>query len=255
MTEPRPVSTRKLDQLSDRLRRRSRIPEQVAVLVHDLIISGELKPGDRIVESRLAKKVGIGHPTVREALVALEHQGLVVRNANQGCFVTKLSSQEITQILNVRSCLEIYAVERAVGNAVPEDVTRITDAASLMRQAGEAGDIPEFYRCDLNFHRLLWDVSKNPFLVRSLSQLMVPLLTFRMLRDLRDQGHVDMVESADRHTEIAQAIGSGNKAEAIRVASEKLEIFTREHLNEGPAASGDDTSVDPAAVARESPTR
>ena len=82
MAEPSPVYTGKLD-LSDSLGRQARIPEQVAVLVHDLIITGELTPGDRIVESRLAKDLGIGHPTVREALVALEHQGLVIRNANQ----------------------------------------------------------------------------------------------------------------------------------------------------------------------------
>jgi len=234
MVELNPTFAGKLNQLSGQLRQRSRIPEQVAVLVHDLIIAGELKPGDRIVESRLAKKLGIGLPTVREALVALEYRGLVVRKANQGCVVTELSSGEIKQILDVRSRLEVYAVELAAANAVPADLERIMEAARGMRKAGEAGDIEGFYRYDLSFHDSLWRVSDNPFLVKSLSQLMAPLLVFCMLKNLRDEGYVDMVKSADRHAEVAQAIASGNKKEAVRVASEKFEIFAREHLREDP---------------------
>jgi DNA-binding GntR family transcriptional regulator len=229
MVEPTPLFTSRLNQFSDQRRQRSAIPQQVATFVHDLIVAGELKPGDRVVESRLARSMGIGHPTVREALVALEHQGLVVRKANQGCVVTTLTPKEIQQILEVRSHLEVVAVELAAGNATPPELEALAGAANDMRAAGQAGDIEQFYKCDLNFHDTLWRMSENPFLVRSLTQLMVPLLAFCMLKNLRHYGYLDMVQSADAHAEIAAAVATGDKKLAGRVAREKFEVFARQH--------------------------
>jgi DNA-binding GntR family transcriptional regulator len=174
--------------------------------------------------------MGIGHPTVREALVALEHQGLVVRRANQGCVVTSLTAKEIQQILDVRSHLEIFAVELAVGNATAPQHDDLCEAARQMRLAGKAGDIEQFYKCDLRFHDMLWKMSDNPFLARSLAQLMVPLLAFCMLKNLRHHGYLDMVKSADDHAEIARAIASGDKKQARSVAREKLAVFARQHV-------------------------
>jgi DNA-binding GntR family transcriptional regulator len=238
MVEPSPLFTSRLSQFSDRRRQQTAIPQQVASFVHDLIIAGELKPGDRVVESRLARSMGIGHPTVREALVALEHQGLVVRKANQGCVVTSLTPKEIRQILEVRSDLEIFAVELAVSNATPPQIEALLEAAKAMRAAGKADDIEQFYKCDLHFHDSLWRLSDNPFLVRGLTQLMVPLLVFCMLKNLRDHGYLDMVKSADSHADIARAIASGDQKLARRVAREKLAIFAREHMREYPKADG-----------------
>jgi DNA-binding GntR family transcriptional regulator len=236
MVEPSALFTSRLSQFSDRRRQQTAIPQQVASFVHDLIIAGELKPGDRVVESRLARSMGIGHPTVREALVALEHQGLVVRKANQGCVVTQLSPKEIKQILDVRAHLELFAVEVAVGNATPAQLDGLMDAAKEMRTAGKAGDIEQFYKCDLQFHDALWHMTDNPFLVRSLTQLVVPLLVFCMLKNLRDHGYLDMVKSADGHAEIASAVASGDKKLARRVTAEKLGVFAREHMREYPKA-------------------
>lgn len=239
MIEPSALFTSRLSQFSDLRRQQTAIPQQVASFVHDLIIAGELKPGDRVVESRLARSMGIGHPTVREALVALEHQGLVVRKANQGCVVTQLTPREIKQILDVRSHLELFAVELAVGNATPPQLEALMEAAKGMRAAGKAGDIEQFYKCDLHFHDSLWQMSDNPFLARSLTQLMVPLLVFCMLKNLRDHGYLDMVKSADGHAEIARAVASGDKKLARRVTSEKLAIFAREHVREYPKPGGE----------------
>lgn len=230
MVEPSPLFTSRLNQFSDQRRQHSAIPQQVASFVHDLIIAGELKPGDRVVESRLARSMGIGHPTVREALVALEHQGLVVRKANQGCVVTTLTPKEIKQILEVRSHLEIFAVELAVGSATPPDLEALARAANDMRVAGQADDIEQFYKCDLRFHDTLWRMTDNPYLTRSLTQLMVPLLAFCMLKNLRNHGYLDMVKSADGHAEIAKAVASGDKKLARRVAREKFAVFARQHM-------------------------
>lgn len=244
MVESSALFASRLSQFSDQRRRQTAIPQQVAGFVHDLIIAGELKPGDRVVESRLARSMGIGHPTVREALVALEHQGLVVRKANQGCVVTSLTLKEIEQILDVRSHLEIFAVELAVSNATAAQHEELLEAAKQMRAAGKTGDVEQFYKCDLHFHDTLWRMSGNPFLARSLTQLMVPLLVFCMLKNLRHHGYLDMVKSADAHAEIARAVASGDKKLARKVCRENFAVFARQHLRsdqprpEGPQPDG-----------------
>src|SRR5215831_17364083 len=115
----------KLEALSQRLGRRAPIADQIAESIRDMIVAGALNPGDRIVESRIARQIGVGQPTVREALVALEHQGLVVRKANQGCVVTELTGAEITQIIRIRAELETLAVELAVEAASDAEIGKL----------------------------------------------------------------------------------------------------------------------------------
>ena len=219
-----------LEELSSTLARKESIPHQVAQVIQRLITSGELGPGDRIVESRIARQLGVGHPTIREALVALEHQGLVVRQANQGCVVTTLSHKEIAQILRIRAELEVLAVELAAENASEEDAHELASGAREMKVAAQAHDVEEFYRQDLRFHETLWRLCGNPFLAKSLAQLMVPVLAFLMLQNLRKHDYIDMVSSAESHERIAATIISGDKRQAKRVARETLKGFAKQHL-------------------------
>src|SRR5579872_1329470 len=131
----------KLEALSQRLGRRAPIAEQIADSIRDMIVGGDLNPGDRIVESRIAKQIGVGQPTVREALVALEHQGLVVRKTNQGCVVTSFTRTEISQILRIREELETLAVELAIESAADHDIRKLADLTVAMKEAARVRDV------------------------------------------------------------------------------------------------------------------
>jgi DNA-binding GntR family transcriptional regulator len=230
MTQPDSLLTVRIEKFSDTLKQKLPIPQQVARFIHDLIVSGELAPGDRIIESRLASRLGIGHPTVREALVALEHQGLVVRRANQGCVVTTLTHKEVLQILQVRAQLEIFAVELVTQAGSPECLEELLAASREMKEAAQGGDVEEFYRKDLHWHNTLWKLSDNPYLAKSLSQLMIPLLAFCMLKNLKEPGLIDMMKSAESHAAITAAIASGDTKRAIQTAREKFAEFGKQHL-------------------------
>ncbi len=106
--------------------------DQIAESIRAMIVGGDCNPGDRIVESRIAREIGVGQPTVREALVALEHQGLVVRNANQGCVVTRSRRDRYLQLVRIRAELEMLAVELATEIAPP---TKTSAAAGSGRSA------------------------------------------------------------------------------------------------------------------------
>jgi DNA-binding GntR family transcriptional regulator len=137
-----------LDALSNQLGRRAPLSGQIAESIRGLIVALDLQPGSRIVESRIARQIGVGQPTVREALVALEHQGLVVRRANQGCVVTSLTRTEICQL----------------------------------KEAASQKDPRQFFDLDFRFHDTLWKLSGNSFLPRLLEQTRAPLLAFLFIR-------------------------------------------------------------------------
>lgn len=230
-TEPALPFAIKLEELSESLGRKVSISDQIAEVLRNLIISGELNPGDRIVESRVAKQLGVGQPTVREALVTLEHQGLVVRKTNQGCIVTILTREEISQILRVRGELEVLAVELASEFATTADITELLEITRAMKAAGDEKDVNGFFSHDFRFHEKLWKASGNIFLPRLLSQLMLPLLAFLFIRNLRHNSHINMSESAAAHAELANVILLRDKVKARTVAEQKFKMFSDQHLN------------------------
>src|SRR5205807_8484305 len=76
--------------------------DQVVAAIKDAILSGAIEPGDQIVESRMAQQLGSGIPLVREALIALEHQGFVQKTPYKGTTVTKLEPKQIREIFQLR---------------------------------------------------------------------------------------------------------------------------------------------------------
>jgi DNA-binding GntR family transcriptional regulator len=155
----------------------------------------------------------------------------VVRKTNQGCIVTTLTRDEISQILKIRGELEIMAVELAVENATEADIEELLEITRDMRAAADEKDIKSFFNHDFRFHEKLWRASGNTFLPRLLSQLMLPLLAFLFIRNLRNHSHINMNQSADAHLEIANVIRARNKAEANEVAVRRFQMFSDQHLN------------------------
>jgi len=222
--------TVKLEALSQQLGRRAPLSDQIAESIRNMIVAGDLKPGERIVESRIARDIGVGQPTVREALVALEHQGLVVRKANQGCVVTSLTRTEICQLIRIRAELETLAVELAVEAATDAEIGKLLTITDSMKLAANQRDTQHFFELDISFHQTLWRLSNNSFLPRLLEQTLAPLLAFLFIRNLRRNLDIDMMDSAQAHVEMAEAILTRDKATARRVSQEKLMMFADQHL-------------------------
>src|ERR1022692_4182392 len=144
-------------------------------VIRKAITSGDLGPGDRIVELQLAKQLGVGNTAVREALFELERAGLVSRIPNKGSFITKMTLEDALQIFRVRKELEGLAVELAVQHMSAKDLDILQGLVDAMKTAAETSDIERFYHTDLEFHRTLWQLSQNRYLASSLETLVVPL--------------------------------------------------------------------------------
>src|SRR5437867_12668082 len=115
-----------------RLRSRS-LPEEAAQLLRDAVLAGQLKPGERLVEQKLATSLGIGQPTLREALKELEFQGFVRKSPKKGTYVTELTPEDFRQIQEVRMALEEVAIEKAARSMTDDAVRDLEKLVSTMR--------------------------------------------------------------------------------------------------------------------------
>lgn len=206
--------------LSESLGQKPTIVEQATQLIRELIISGRLASGERIVESKIAREWGVGQPTVREALKTLENEGLVTYSPNRGCSVTELTGIQIEQITRMRATLEMLAIEMAVENRVNWDPQILRNAINEMKEAAQAGDANRYYESDLKFHQKLWELSGNPYLTKALTNVVLPLFSF-VLRKHYQEKQVDLIINSKEHEMLAEAVIT-NSPEEVRSSVEKI---------------------------------
>jgi DNA-binding GntR family transcriptional regulator len=224
-----------ISELSDVLAGRASLPDRISHVLRDAIVSGKLAPGSRIVESKIARQLAIGQPTVREALKTLASEGLVVHSPNRGCCVQSLTAKEVGQIYRLRIEWEPLAVELALGNRSGWGADDLSKVVAGLNQAAREDNVEEYYHLDLKFHRTLWKLSGNPFLEKALSQITVPVFAFWMIRQLRRRS-LDLVANAQKHALIAEALLAGDSKRARQTTRAAIESFWK--LVEEPGAGG-----------------
>ena len=194
--------------------------DQVIAAIKDAILSGVIGPGDQIVESRMAHELGSGIPLVREALVALEHQGFVQKTPYKGTTVTKLEPKQIQDNFQLRVELEPLAVEWAKQNVTPSDIKELRILLAGMEKAAADLDLDAFYQNDLEWHRKIWAMSGNAYLEDVLERLVVPLFAFFVMKTSHEKEAY--VESAAMHARIVDALAAGSAAEVRDIMKESL---------------------------------
>lgn len=131
------------------------VSEGVLSLLRQSILTGAFRPGDRIVEARVARDLGTSRGPIREALRRLEDEGLVVTIPRRGTFVATLSRQDVEEIYSLREVAEALSVRLATERMTPaaaEQLRRLTDElGALGDQAGSA----EVIQADLAFHEAI----------------------------------------------------------------------------------------------------
>jgi DNA-binding GntR family transcriptional regulator len=184
--------------------------DRVVAALREAIVSGRLKPGDPIVEGRVARQLAVGQPLIREALLDLEHQGFVQRVPYRGTSVTRLGPEEIEQIQRLRIHLESLAIDWGRTRATRDDIVELRGLVEGMRQGTLESDLAKFNDHDLALHRKLWRLSGNKYLCDALERAVVPLLTFFYLRS----GVIGSlhVESVAHHAALVELLAASQPA-------------------------------------------
>lgn len=203
------------------------IPFQVSpALRHDVrnhlrnqIFDGTLQPGVRIVESRLARELGISQTPVREALRELEQMGLVVSYPNRGSSVRRIEPQDAEEMYTLRAHLEAMAIKLALPRITDDDLATLDGLIDGMIEAGRDEDPELLTELDTRFHKFILERSGHRLLLRTwqgISPLNWTMMTVVRLKDR------NLRELAERHRPIVDALRARN--------GEKAELAVREHV-------------------------
>jgi DNA-binding GntR family transcriptional regulator len=146
---------------------------QVVRAVRADIISGHFSRGQHLVEATLAERYGIGRHVIREALQALEGEGLVVTDHFRGRSVIDPSPKEVEGLLLMRISLESLAAALATHRVTREQANALVEQARLVESEGF--DYARLIEWDIGIHRAIWEIADEPHLTRSLEKLIWPL--------------------------------------------------------------------------------
>ena len=208
---------------------RTVLREQVKDVLLQRIVSGELAPGDRLVETRIAQELGTSQAPVREALRDLELLRLVESEPFRGSRVRKFDEEEMTEVYPVRASLEELAARLATVN-LDGDVSALEIELEAMKKAVKQNDTQSLVEHDITFHRLIVEAAGNSVLEQCWKSLGVES---RITISLYGT-YMDPTLAAERHVKLIDAIRSGNASAAGREARKHVEVSARlmaSHLN------------------------
>ncbi len=138
------------------------LSDDVASRLRAAILSGAFAPGERLREEALARALGVSRGPVREALVELERQGLVVINRNRGAVVAQLSRDDLEELYTLRLAIEELAIRRAAEFSDPHSIAAMQRRIDEMQLALERGITEqEAAELDLEFHDLIYEAARH----------------------------------------------------------------------------------------------
>jgi DNA-binding GntR family transcriptional regulator len=208
----------------DRSPARGSMPEEVASILREVILDGDIEPGTWLREAEVARELKVSRTPVRDAFRILAAEGLVNINANQGAVVSAMSSDDVLELYVMRATLEGLASRLAARRAPQQCFERFAELIPEMRRAGEEKRYADLSRLNFRFHTIVRDAAGNRYLERALEQVQTAARRFPD-PTLGLPGRVK--ESIDEHLALADAISTGDADEAERLAVEHMK-----HLSE-----------------------
>lgn len=196
---------------------RSSLSTQIREHLMQQILSGTLRPGDRLVELRIAAELNTSQAPVREALRELEAIGLIETRHNKGARVRVISDDEIREIYDVRAQLEAYASE-CVARAGVDLRSKLKKQMEGMHAAALASDSILFSKHNTRFHGIILEASGNATLLSVWEGLNVRART--SLNVLRHRA--DLLRVTESHRILVDTLASGDPEAARNAAREHV---------------------------------
>ena len=187
--------------------------------IKSAILAFQLMPEENLVETDLARQLGISKTPVRDALSRLEKEGFVEKIPYKGYTVTGLSQQAVIEIFEIRATLEGLSARQATPNFTEQDLEAARDLVNRHNHAALQGDIQAASDLNKQFHALLLSRAKNSWLRQILGNLEDHLQRYRLLSNFQ-AGRLK--KSIDEHNTILSAI--------INRQPEQAEQAVRTHL-------------------------
>lgn len=211
------------------------LSDQVYSLVRSRIVGHELAPGTRVVESEVARQLGVSQAPVREALRKLAHEGLVLQFAHRGTFVAEISKDEARDAYRVRAALEGLAAAEFVENGNADVLAAMAEQLDAMFVAARADNLVSLIDHDTQFHRCLWEASSNSLLSRIWPMVEVGMRNFTRISNRLYFGNLE--EIAGTHTALLAALRARDRQAPMMFHQHVTAVWDRFERTDSRAAN------------------
>ena len=195
----------------------------VVEIIREAILSGELQPGERLLQDELADRFNVSPTPIREAMRQLVAEGILNHSPHKGVQVAEVKLEEVREIYLIRTVLEAWAVSLAIPQLHSSDIQRLQTIQTQIEINIEQGDLNALRKLNYEFHMLIYKATGMPQLYQIIQNLWTkfPWDTLHVL-----PGRA--ATSAGEHRQIIQAIETGN----VNLAAQRM----KEHIEDGAMA-------------------
>jgi DNA-binding GntR family transcriptional regulator len=199
------------------------LSQQAYLQIRDQIVRLQLAPGDVIREDALQAELGIGRTPIREALQRLARDQFVTVIPRRGMLVSPLDVMELSMLYETRAILEPYAMRLAAVRGKQEHWDAMAAALESSRRPSVSNS--DLMRIDRKCHEIVWDAANNRFLTDTLDMMYAQSdrLWHLYIADVEDMRH-----ALEEHTEMYQALASGDGDLAAKLAEAHVRAFDEE---------------------------
>lgn len=194
------------------------------------ILTGELKPGERLMEIHLADRLGVSRTPIREAIRKLELEGLVIMIPRKGAQVAKITEKNLKDVLEVRKALDVLAVELACQRMTDDYREKLKEALDHFAKVVKNNNLKEITEADVAFHDIINQSTGNDRLIQLVNNLAEQMYRYR-LEYIKDKAYHDRL--VKEHEEIYNAIAERDverAAKAVVLHIDNQEKTIIEHL-------------------------
>jgi DNA-binding GntR family transcriptional regulator len=190
-------------------------------LIREAIIDGRLKPGQRLKEEDLARQLGISRTPIREALLMLQVEGLIVATPNRGATVRVHTPEDLEDLYALRALLEGHAARRAGPRITEEQAEQLRESCERFDALSPHEELRELVRENLFFHSTILDIAGSARLASMVRRVIeLPLVYKSYIWYSPDQKRI----SSHYHRQIVHALATGD--------AERAELVMKEHVFE-----------------------
>jgi len=201
----------------------------IVALIKQRIVDGELSPGDRIVETRLAKELEISQTPIREAIRQLAGEGVVTIVPNKGPLVRTFSATDIFEIYSYRAVMEGMAIRLAVQNASNNDIRHLEQFYEEMKRKQHDDSVLSLQEDSGYIHYYIFKLSKHAVLMDTYD-----FISFRVQLVNRILGRkLSKEHEVSEHGELIEALKLGDPDKAEQVMREHIHRAYREFVDTG----------------------
>jgi DNA-binding GntR family transcriptional regulator len=218
--------------------------ERILETIRDAIMSGALKPGEKVAEPELAARFGISRTPIREAFRQLESEGYLTVIPRKGALVASFSAKDVEEFYAIKSILEGYAARKACSRLSSREISKLEGINDKLREIAAEGDVRHFFRVHNNFHDMFIRGAGNEKLHDMIAALLKKFQRLR-LASLSKPGR--MLISVEEHEKIIEAFRSRDAVLAEMLVQKNAEyggkVLIEEERSAAAASSYPDTDL------------